>query len=67
MLNISIKKFYDTLSTITGYDEKDLLPESKLIEDFQPELIDVASGVESAPGIKDAEKLKKFFSELNKL
>lgn len=34
MLNISIKKFYDTLSTITGYDEKDLLPESKLIEDL---------------------------------
>ena len=36
------------------------------IEDFQPELIDVASGVESGPGIKDAEKLRRFFSTLNK-
>lgn len=36
----------------------------KTIEDFEPELIDVASGVESAPGVKDADKLKKFFGEL---
>ena len=36
----------------------------QIIEDFQPELIDVASGVESEPGIKDAEKLRKFFGEL---
>ncbi len=39
---------------------------SKLIEDFQPELIDVASGVESVPGVKDADKLKKFFGELQR-
>ena len=38
----------------------------KIIEDFEPELIDVASGVESAPGVKDAEKLREFFSELYK-
>ena len=38
----------------------------QIIEDFQPELIDVASGVEAAPGIKDAEKLRRFFSILNK-
>ncbi|MBQ7158385.1 MAG: bifunctional indole-3-glycerol phosphate synthase/phosphoribosylanthranilate isomerase [Treponema sp.] len=31
---------------------------------FCPELIDVASGVESAPGKKDFSKLERFFSEL---
>lgn len=31
---------------------------------FQPELIDVSSGVEDAPGIKNAEKMKKLFSAL---
>lgn len=39
----------------------------QIIEDFQPELIDVASGVESGPGIKDAEKLRAFFDKVNKL
>ena len=39
----------------------------QIIEDFQPELIDVASGVEAAPGIKDAEKLRAFFDKVNKL
>ncbi|MCR5253477.1 MAG: bifunctional indole-3-glycerol phosphate synthase/phosphoribosylanthranilate isomerase [Treponema sp.] len=38
-----------------------------IIEDFQPELIDVASGVEAALGIKDAEKLRAFFDKVNKL
>ena len=37
----------------------------KIIEDFEPELIDVASGVESAPGVKDAEKLREFFKQVN--
>ena len=32
---------------------------------FQPELIDVSSGVEDAPGIKNAEKMKKLFSALH--
>ena len=32
-----------------------------IIEEFSPELVDVASGVEIALGIKDAEKLKRFF------
>lgn len=40
---------------------------SEIIKRFQPELIDVATGVECAPGVKDAEKLKLFFSELNKI
>lgn len=39
----------------------------QIIEDFQPELIDVASGVESEPGIKDSEKLRAFFDKVNKL
>ena len=39
----------------------------QIIEDFQPELIDVASGVEAAPGLKDAEKLRAFFDKVNKL
>lgn len=37
----------------------------KIIEDFEPELIDVASGVESTPGLKDAEKLRDFFKQVN--
>ena len=32
---------------------------------FLPELIDVSSGVEDAPGIKNAEKMKKIFSALH--
>lgn len=34
---------------------------------FRPELIDVASGTESAPGKKDAAKLEKLFAELKKI
>ncbi len=33
-----------------------------IIEDFEPELIDVASGVEEAPGRKDLEKLDALFA-----
>ena len=36
----------------------------EVIEKFQPELIDVASGVEKSAGIKDHEKLERLFSEL---
>ena len=32
---------------------------------FQPELIDVSSGVEDAPGIKNAEKMKALFAAIN--
>ncbi len=32
---------------------------------FAPELIDVSSGVEDAPGIKNSEKLQKLFAEIN--
>ena len=36
-----------------------------ICEKFHPELIDVSSGVEDAPGIKNSEKLKKLFAEIN--
>ena len=36
-----------------------------LINKFQPELIDISSGVEDAPGIKNSEKLQKLFAEIN--
>ena len=36
-----------------------------LINKFQPELIDVSSGVEDAPGIKNHEKMKALFSRID--
>ena len=35
-----------------------------IVAKFQPELVDVSSGVEDAPGIKNAEKMKALFSVL---
>lgn len=35
-----------------------------ICEKFHPELIDVSSGVEDAPGIKNAEKMKSLFAAL---
>lgn len=37
-----------------------------IIEDFSPELIDVASGVESEPGVKDCDKLLNLDEEINR-
>lgn len=37
---------------------------SKSVEAVQPDYVDVASGVESSPGIKDAEKMKAFIRAL---
>ena len=37
-----------------------------LINKFQPELIDVSSGVEDAPGIKNHEKMRNLFKSLMK-
>jgi len=34
---------------------------------FQPELIDVSSGVEATPGIKDPEKMRALFSAVTSL
>ena len=39
---------------------------SAICEKFQPELIDVSSGVEDAPGIKNPEKLQALFRALKK-
>lgn len=36
------------------------------IQKFHPELIDICSGIESAPGKKDWAKMEKLFSEINK-
>lgn len=35
-----------------------------IVEKFRPELVDVSSGVEDAPGIKNSEKLKSLFAAL---
>ena len=35
-----------------------------IIGKYNPELIDIASGVEKEPGIKDEEKLRKLFNEI---
>ena len=37
---------------------------AEIVETWEPELIDLASGIESAPGIKDHEKMKSFFGAL---
>jgi len=36
-----------------------------IVEKFRPELVDVSSGVEDAPGIKNSEKLKALFAALS--
>ena len=36
-----------------------------IVEKFRPELVDVSSGVEDAPGIKNSEKLKELFAALS--
>ncbi len=43
-----------------------LRPESirTVLETWNPELVDVASGLESAPGKKDPERIKRFFEEV---
>lgn len=37
-----------------------------IVEKFHPELVDVSSGVEDAPGIKNAEKISALFDALKK-
>ena len=37
------------------------------IRTARPYAVDVASGIESAPGIKDAEKMRRFISEVNRV
>lgn len=35
-----------------------------IVAEYKPDLVDVASGVESTPGKKDADKMKRYFKEL---
>ena len=37
---------------------------SELVSKFSPELIDVSSGIEDAPGIKNTEKMRELFAKL---
>lgn len=37
---------------------------SGIVKQFSPDLVDVSSGVESSPGKKDKNKMKKYFEEL---
>ena len=37
---------------------------SELVSKFSPELIDVSSGIEDAPGIKNHEKMRELFAKL---
>ena len=37
-----------------------------IMEQLEPELIDVNSGIEKAPGIKDPEKVRAFFEQIRK-
>ncbi len=36
-----------------------------IMERFSPELVDLSSGLESAPGVKDPERVKSFFKEID--
>lgn len=40
---------------------------TEIVAKFLPELIDVSSGVEDAPGIKNAEKLRALFEKLGRI
>lgn len=37
---------------------------AEVVREFRPELVDVSSGLESSPGVKDAGKMRSFFASL---
>ncbi len=37
----------------------------QVIEDYHPELLDLASGIEAKPGVKDHQQMRRFFSGVN--
>lgn len=37
----------------------------QILKDFAPELVDVSSGIETAPGLKSAQKMEDFFKGMN--
>ncbi len=43
-----------------GLNEKNI---SDMIQTYKPELVDVASGIEKSPGIKDIKKMQRFIRE----
>ena len=38
---------------------------SEILENYSPELVDLSSGLEASPGIKDRNKMERFFKEIN--
>ena len=36
----------------------------QIVQDYEPELIDINSGIESAPGKKDVQKMNALFGQL---
>ncbi len=37
----------------------------EILENYNPELVDLSSGLEASPGVKDHDKMKEFFKEID--
>ena len=60
---VEVKKFGRPIVLSGGLDAKNV---SDAIRKVQPEIVDVSSGVEEAPGKKDAKKLREFVENVRK-
>lgn len=58
---VDVKKFGRPIVLSGGLDAKNV---SEAIRKVQPEIVDVSSGVEEAPGKKDEKKLKEFMKNV---